>query len=178
MDIAGHAEALLRSAGYVTRREYYAGGTLAFEDDAVIGFLFTFDSGIELLETYDGREAVALATNTPALLAAGEKAWNVYSVFLTAEECKSQTERRLLRIEENLKRTRKIARASVTSARALQAALLPLLPLVARSEWNHSDYVERLEKKIANASDRRIAKAFFGPASTDEIAGMLQGSAV
>jgi hypothetical protein len=174
-DITAQAEAILKTAGYGTwQRHERAEITLGFEDESSIGFLYVFDTANALLSTYKSREEATLAAYTSALRSAGDKAWNVYSVFLTAEESKPDVERRVLRIEENLRRTRKIARASVRSERALEVALLPLLPLIARRESKPSDYSDRLERKIANANGRAVARAFFGAASSDEIARMLQ----
>lgn len=176
-DIMAQAEAMLKAAGYATwRRNERNETSLVLEDPSSIGFLYVFDTADALLRSYKLREEATLSAYASALRSAGDKAWNVYSVFLTAEECKADVERRVLRIEENLRRTRKIARASVTSERALEVALLPLLPLIARRESKLSDYSDRLERKIANVNGPAVARAFFGSASSDEVARMLQGA--
>jgi outer membrane protein TolC len=68
---------------------------------------------------------VVLSRHTAALRAAGAKAWNVYSVFLIAEQVSSR-QRAIERIEEDYALTRKIARVGVRTPDDLERALLPL----------------------------------------------------
>ena len=177
IDILSQAEVLLKAAGYRTWRSLQGADiNVGFEDGSSIGFLYVFDTAAALLDTYESREETTLATYSSSLGQARAKALNVYSVFITSDDPGTDIQRRVLRVEENLHRTRKIARASVTSQRALEVALLPLLPIIARTQSKQSDYQERLANKITKAAGKPISQAFFGPASGEEIATMLQDS--
>src|SRR5436853_7183694 len=113
MDIETQAEMLLRQAGYETWPS--KGGPvpcICFENEAVAGFIHIFATSDELLGGWREAQESALARHTPALRVAGEKAWNIYSVFVAAEAGTIRT-RDIERIEEDFTRTRKIARAGL-----------------------------------------------------------------
>jgi hypothetical protein len=113
MDIPTQAEIVLRDALYETWP--WSGGpvpTICFEDPTLVGFLHIFPSAESLLKGWEKAQESALGRHAVALRSAGNKAWNVYSVFL-AEKGGPELNRRFERIEEDFSLARKIARANI-----------------------------------------------------------------
>jgi hypothetical protein len=101
-----------------------------------------------MVEGWRETEATMLARYAAQFRAAGDKAWNVYSVFIT-EARASEGERREVRwIEEDLERTRKITGTSVVTREEVVKALLPLLPIVAKPLLAPEDSRQRLLRRI------------------------------
>ena len=120
-----------------------------FEDDAVMGFAILFDDAATLLTGWRDTEAAFLRQNGERIRLAGDKAWNVYSVFLTTATANGADSRIIRLIEEDLERTRKIAAAAVTHREALVGALLPLLPLQQQPILERADVAERFRRRVA-----------------------------
>ena len=115
MDIPTQVEIVLRDAQYDTWVSTSTSSpVICFENAALMGFAHVFDSALALLDEWEARQEHVLARHAAALRAAGIKAWNVYSLLLTAESAPDQT-RAIERIEEDFKLTRKIARAKAVS---------------------------------------------------------------
>ena len=70
--------------------------TVGFEDEATMGFVSAFDSPRQMVDGWREVEATMLARYAPQFREAGDKAWNVYSVFVT-EARASEEERREVR---------------------------------------------------------------------------------
>src|SRR5690348_116696 len=114
INLLGTLHAVLIDAGYSTRIESSGhGDVLCFEDDAVIGFVSLFEQPDELIGGWLLRETALLSQFAPRLQAAGEKAWNVYCVFLCESPATDVQTRLIGWIEENLFRTRKIAACNI-----------------------------------------------------------------
>lgn len=166
IEIRPLADVLLREAGYQTWfLNSSTFSTLCFEDDAAMGFLFVFDTVEQLLREYLSRENDLLAFNATNLRRAGAKAWNVYSIFLTAEGGPAQVQRSVSKIDEGLKRTRKISRCAVDSEGALRNALYPLLPIYSHPQLKDADYKARLERRVGALVGPKVATAFFSDVS-------------
>jgi hypothetical protein len=172
MDIGMQAEVVLRQAGYETW-PWLSGPTPAvcFENEAVVGFLHAFDTGEALLAGWRGAQDAALARYAPALRIAGDKAWNVYSVFLTSG-ASPELKREIEMIEEDFSMTRKIAHAGIQSAADLTRALLPLLPLISQPTIMDADYDARLRDRLKDVPFDAIT-AFLGPIEPAEVARIL-----
>lgn len=172
MDIRFQTEILLREAGYDTWT--WAGETSAvacFESAALIGFVHVFLTAAELLARWQEMQTATLSRHGPALRAAGAKAWNVYSVFLTAEQASDQ-QRAVERIEEDFAMTRKIARAGVRTQDDLERTLLPLTALRAQPLISDTDFEDRLRARLKDVPPSALA-AFLGTTSPEEVARML-----
>jgi hypothetical protein len=123
MDTATQAEIVLRRAGYDTWSWTGASPAVTcFENAAVIGFLHVFESADDLLARRESAQQTVLSRHATALRAAGAKAWNVYSILLTADQSPSQ-QRAVERIEEDFTLTRKIARVAVRTPARLNAGI-------------------------------------------------------
>lgn len=172
MDIASQAEIALRGAGYETWP--WTGVSPAvtyFENAALVGFVHVFSSADELLEGWEAVQQAVLSRHSAALRAAGAKAWNVYSVFLTDEQSPTQ-QRAVERIEENFALTRKIARAGVRTQEDLERALLPLTAIKAQPIPSDTDFQDRLRARLKDVSPD-VLVAFLGAASAEEVAKIL-----
>lgn len=172
MDIATQTEIILRGAGYETWP--WTGVTppiVCFENAALIGFVHVFSSADELLARWEASQQAVLSRHSASLRAAGAKAWNVYSVFLTAEQTIIQ-QRAVERIEENFSLTRKIARAGIRTHDDAERALLPLTAVKAQPILSDTDFQDRLRARLQDVS-ADVLTAFLGTTSAEEVAKIL-----
>jgi hypothetical protein len=172
MDIETQAEILLREAGYETWP--WGGGpvpVVCFENEAVVGFIHVFGTSDGLLEDWQKAQEVTLARHAPALRLAGEKAWNVYSVFIAGDGPGARM-RDIEQIEEDFRQTRKIARAGVQTGSDLTKVLLPLLPIISQPVIAGTDYQARLQTRLKDVSPEAVA-AFLGPIEAADVARIL-----
>jgi len=173
MDIPTQAEIVLREAQYATWP--WSGGpvpAICFEDRTVIGFLHTFSSAESLLTGWEQAQESALGRHAVALRSAGNKAWNVYSVFL-AERGAAEFSRRIERIEEDFSLARKIARANIQTNADLVRALLPLLRIRAQPTLGDAHYSDRVRARLKDIPARAVT-AFVGAASAADVAHILE----
>lgn len=173
MDITAQAQVFLRNSAFRTR-ELKGDDALRvfFENSSLIGFLYVFESSKDLISNWEKYQATTINKYSAALRRTGNKASNVYSVFLTHDEANAETERRIANIEEDLTQTRKIARAKVRDRDDLRDALLPLLGISVRPVIEDSDFQERLRSKLRDISDEALG-GFLGEASPAEIVQIL-----
>ena len=148
---------------------------MRFEDVSVLGFLYEFSTVANLSQHHRAREQAVLSAHAPLLRAAGRKAWNVYSIFLTAESQNGSAAQSVMSIDEDLSMTRKIARCGITTEGALRAALLPLLPIASQPHISNDDYACRVQAALTSLTDETFSKAFFGPTTSAELLQMLVG---
>lgn len=173
MDIFTQAEILLRDAQYETWTwTGSAGPATCFENAALMGFVHVFDTADTLLCTWRASQQVALARHAATLRAAGVKAWNVYSIFLTPDQDARRT-REIERIEEDFSLTRKIARSSIITTDDIEKALLPLLSLRAKPMLGVSNFETRLRTRLKDIPSEAVT-AFTNNATTPaEVARIL-----
>jgi len=172
MDIATQTEILLRGVGYETWTwTSTTPAVICFENAALIGFVHVFPSANDLLTHWQEAQNAALSRHAPALRAAGAKAWNVYSVFLTAEQIPTQ-QRAVERIEEDFTLTRKIARAGMRTQDDLERTLLPLMPVRAQPLLSETDFEDRLRARLKDVSPD-VLTAFLGTVPAEEVARIL-----
>lgn len=165
-------EAVLREAHYDTWRVKPGEGPLVFENPAVIGFVHVFPSAAALIDSWADVEQTTLRQFATRFRSAGEKAWNVYSIFLS-EVAGSESE--LEKIEENFVLTRKIARSGVATTSEVTASLLPILPLQSVPTLEDGDLEQRLRVQLEGIH----AAAFeflSGEATPADLANLLMGS--
>jgi hypothetical protein len=121
---------------------------VCFEDNSVMGFAMLFDDPSMLLATWRSVETAFLLQHADRIRVAGDKAWNVYAVFLTTATTNAGDIRAIRSIEEDLERTRKIAASGVSQREALVGALLPLLPLQQRPVLEQEDVTARFRRRV------------------------------
>jgi hypothetical protein len=148
-DLSSNIHIVLQNVGYETWDATVDElPTIVFEDDAVMGFVCVFDSPRALRTLWRPTETALLARYAARLRGAGEKAWNVYCVFLTATRPSDDERREIRWIEEDLERTRKVTAAGLLTREDVTNALLPLLPIVSKPVLAHEDPAHRLRRRI------------------------------
>lgn len=149
IDLLSTTQVLLKDAGYTVRLSTIQRETLiCFEDTAVMGFCSTFVSPEELIKKWMAYENEIISRFSANFRAAGEKAWNVYSIFLTDAVATDVDRREIGKIEENLERTRKLAASGISSREELIGVLLPLLSIQFQPKLPDGDITARLKRRI------------------------------
>lgn len=136
----------LEEAGYQTSdrtdRQFY------FEDNSVLGVVFVYENGPALLGSWADDQQGFLTANASKLRGAPNKAWNLYSVFLTPSEAQEAETHQIALIEEDFRATRKIAKANVATNHDATIALLPLLPLQNEVSLGVPDVEKDLKERL------------------------------
>lgn len=167
--LTSQVEILLGNAGYATWPQL--GGTqpvICFEDSTVAGFVHVFANSDALIAGWEIAQNSVLARNAAALRGAGDKAWNIYTVLLTAAPASKEQAALLDAIEENFEATRKIACAGIATPTDVIAALQPLLPIQSQSHIGATDYEARLRAGLSEMPPGTIT-ALLGSASIVEL---------
>lgn len=160
IDVFSAMQGILRDAGFTTSlTSVDRSSVVYFEDNAVVGFGCLFESPAELIAQWKPRETSLLMRSSGRLRAAGEKAWNVYSLFLCASAADSTQRREVCWIEEDLERTRKVAACGISNREELVRALLPVLPLQYQPVIRPEDATVRLERRIHSIAPRASSVA-------------------
>jgi hypothetical protein len=173
MDIASQTEILLRDAGYETW--LWTGPTapvVVFESQTVAGFVHVFADGQALLKTWFEAQRQTLDRHALLLRAAGDKAWNVYAVFLAGTATPDEI-REIERLDEDFALTRKIGRANLQVSDELRTALLPLLPIQSSGMAQASRFEDLLRGRVKNVPEK-VVDAFLGPAKAADVAHMIE----
>ncbi len=170
MEIVTQTEIILREAGYTTFPDD-AVAVVRFECEALIGFLHIFSTAQELLRTWRQVQTRTLERYQPAIRLAGDKAWNIYCLFL-CQDASTELSCQIERIEEDFTLTRKIARSGIKVPADLRWALLPLLPVSSQAAIAEPDYLARLQSRLKEIRPE-VIKAFLGATGPAEVARIL-----
>jgi hypothetical protein len=174
IDILSTVQALLKDAGYSVRLSEIQKSTIVcFEDGALMGFCCVFETPGDLLKKWKYFETEILTRFAPNFRLAGDKAWNVYCVFLCGTEADKTFNREIASIEEDLDRTRKIAAAGVTSREELIRVLFPIMPLQHRPVLPEEDVTARLVRRIGNIAPKARDIALDDKISPAQIVDLL-----
>src|SRR5258708_3273851 len=117
----------------------------------------------------------AVANFQFGLRRAGEKAWNVYAVFLAASNAGYAGSIRISAIEEDLGGTRKIARADILELADVRSAFLPLLPIQAAPRLDAVDMVFEISQRATELPDL-VLKAFLSNVDNAVVVQTLEDS--
>lgn len=128
-DLLVQLRELLESAGFTTFRPGPASQILHFEDISLMGQVHVLESAAAIVDSWERLQDEFLRQNASRFLRDATKAWNLYTVLLTAQPADEHMSAGLFKIEEDFRGTRKIARAGVASRDDVSAALAPVLPL-------------------------------------------------
>jgi hypothetical protein len=116
----------------LTRYEYQlstnGNNGFEFEDSTLLGFVVNAPSE-EILARWQDYQAAFLERNARRLRNSALKSWNLYSVFLASDQPPTNSRKKWLDIEEDLRATRKIAQANLLSTRDVERALYPFIPI-------------------------------------------------
>jgi hypothetical protein len=166
---------ILEESGYTVRLfRQQSLDVLRFEDDSLMGCIFDFPNPTALLSSWRDAEDGFLRANANRFRLAGEKAWNVYCVFLTALDDDERKRREIKRIEEDLNRTRKLAIAGVSNKQLLTDALLPLLSLQQKPVLETENYEERLRRRLARTISPLVENAAERSSNPEDVAKILR----
>lgn len=157
MEIIDATEGLLTGIGFTVLRSSVKGReVLIFEDDSVIGFVFSYSSAQSLIAGWGRDSEAAVSAHQLALRRAGQKAWNTYVVLLASGEASHAETAALAAIEEDLIGTRKIARSGMKDTSDVEAALLPLLPLQSAPRLDAVDMVLEIRQRATELPPRAV----------------------
>jgi len=165
-------EALLSKAGYRIAQNSAVPSSITLEDDSLFGFVVEYPSISSLREGWRKAERAFLSLHAPSLRQAAQKAWNCYSVHLTADTGSESEIRSLLAIEEDFKSTRKIVRAALSSRKDLVHALAPLLPLENLIAPDRQSLPPDLKGRLHEWPPAAV-EALAGDVSVDELVTLL-----
>ena len=175
-DLKSSLQVVLQDAGYetwlVSLDDLEA---IGFEDDAAMGFAYVFEDASTMLTRWRELETKLLTRHALSLQKAGEKTWNIYSVFLCAELASPDQLREVRWIEEDLERTRKITGCGLASTSDVVTTLLPLLPLQYQPSLDSEDFdlTQRLLKRIGNIAPAATHAALDAKVSPSEVVRLL-----
>lgn len=149
IDVLSTLQVVLREAGFsIGLTSIDRPPIVCFEDDILLGFACIFDDPTGLLERWKISEMALLKRYATTIRTAGEKAWNVYFLFLCAAAADPIQSRQVRWVEEDLERTRKVAACGLASREDLLRALLPVLPLQYQPVLRAEDVADRLQTRI------------------------------
>jgi hypothetical protein len=178
IDVLSTMQVVLREAGFTTRlASIDRSSIVCFEDDVLTGFGCVFEDPGSLLRRWKATEMSLLTHYAPSLRAAGEKAWNVYCVFLCSLAADPDQNRQVHWIEEDLDRTRKVAACGLASREDLVRALMPILPLQYQPVLRQEDVTERLRTRIRTISPSASDIVLDESVSLAEVVRFLGGPA-
>jgi hypothetical protein len=175
-DLKSQLQIILQDAGYDTWLGVIDDLELVgFEDDTVMGFACLFNDVEGMLGRWRSIETRLLTNNAPSLHRAGDKSWNLYSVFLSQAIANDAQSREIRWIEEDLERTRKLAACGVVDQSTLVTALLPLLPLQSQPSLDREDFdvTQRLIRRIGTIAPPAASVALDPKVSVGEVIRLL-----
>jgi len=176
IDVLSTMQGVLREAGFTTRLiSVDRFPIVCFEDDDLMGFGCVFEDPSDLLARWKATETSLLTRHAASLRAAGDKAWNVYCVFLCGPAADSILNRQVRWIEEDLERTRKITGCGLASRDDLVQALLPVLPLRNQPVLQEDDVTARLQRRISTIAPRAAAIVLDRGTPAAEVVRLLGG---
>lgn len=174
IDLLSATQVLLRDAGYTVRLSEIQKSPLAsFEDGTVIGFCSVFEQPTEIINKWRAQETEILTRFAPNFRAGGEKAWNVYCIFLCGVAPSKTEAREIAWVEEDLNRTRKIAASGIGARDELVRVLLPVLPIQYQPRLVENDVAQRLEARIGEIAPKARAAALDPSVSPEEVVRLL-----
>lgn len=145
---------------------------LAFENATVLGFVLAYQTVDELIGRWkpDG-DRVAMK-HRKSLLAARDKAWNVYLILLAQERASFGQALALGLIEEDLEAMRKITKAGVSTTEDVRTALLPLLPFRAAPVLDPIDMRLEIQSRASDV-DPQVLAAFLSSSADETVVMQL-----
>jgi hypothetical protein len=174
MNIVDECRSMLEAAGYRTALSDSSQHTCYFEDESVLGAVFVHSSLDELLDDWEKRQDRFLGTHSGRLRTDPVKAWNIYTIHLTADPDTRGNASRLFEIEQDFRGTRKIVRTGVNARSTIKEAILPLLGLQHRVTLSRSNLVGRLRERLA-LSGKTLVRVLDEVSDADIAAELMEG---
>lgn len=175
IDLLSISHGLLREQGYRTRIIGIGqSSAIAFEDSSVLGFVYSFSSAADLLADWKSVERAFLEFNAFRFRRSGEKAWNVYSVFLCADRAEADVMRQVHWIEEDLTYTRKLAGVGLDLRQDVVDILLPLLQMQQRPYLQTDSFESRLRRRVQAFAGDAVESLLNNSAAPEDVARVLR----
>jgi len=171
MNIIDECRTALEAAGYRTTLGDGSPSTCFFEDESVLGAVFLHPTADALLERWEKHQDHFLGSHSGRLRTDPVKAWNIYTIHLTADMGIAANASRLFEIEQDFRGTRKIVRIGIVGRSDIKEALLPLLGLQHRLTLSRSNLLVRLRDRLA-MSDKALVH-LLDDVQDAEVAGEL-----
>lgn len=166
MNIVDECRSVLESGGYRTALSAASADVCHFEDDSILGAVCVHASVTALLECWQVLQDSFLGTNSTSLRHDAVKAWNVYTIHLTADVGSGSEVNQAFNIEHDLRGTRKIVRTGVGKRSDVLDALLPLLGVQHRLTVSQQNATERVRERLAVCSNVLVRVLDGGDATT------------
>jgi hypothetical protein len=174
IDVLSTMQVVLREAGFATRlASLDRSPIVCFEDDVLTGFGRVFEDPESLLTHWKAAEMSFLKLFASSFRSAGDKAWNVYCIFLCRRAADSAQNRQVRWVEEDLNRTRKVAACGLGSRDDLVRILLPILPLQHQPVLRAEDLTKRLLTRIHAIAPKASAVVLDESVSPAEVVRLL-----
>lgn len=148
MNILNEVRNILERNNYKTIQRDSKKDIIYFEDSSLIGFVSVHDTVKMIIEQWEYLQDTFLKENMTTLSDGKEKAWNIYSVYLTREKMDPTHKSKVNSIEENFRGTRKIISHNLITRTDLERALWVLLPIQKVVKMQFKDSKTRLRDKI------------------------------
>ncbi|MFY9730743.1 MAG: hypothetical protein WAK24_09050 [Candidatus Acidiferrales bacterium] len=171
MNTLAEARRLLESSKYRTFPAD-SNDVFYFEDSSLLGFVWIASSPDVLLEQWRRLQDSFLREKDLQLRQSKDKSWNAYSVLLTEPDVSGDRANEFLKIEEDFRGTRKIAKAGLHTISQVTRALLPLLAIQNLVELERDDSKERLRSRLSRLSPR-LLEAFLEQEKSEEAGRMI-----
>jgi hypothetical protein len=163
IDLLEESHRLLNASNILTNViDTPRGKVLAFEGVTALGFIIPYSGAAGLLESWSADAAALISEHQLSFRRAQAKAWNAYTVFLSAGPANYGEQVALNVIEEDLTGTRKIARAGIGDVEQLRTALLPLLPIQTAPSLGAVDMPAEIRLRTTELPERAIEAYLSG----------------
>lgn len=149
MNILEEVRSLLEQAEYRTKSTPEQETICYFEDSNLLGLIVVYETVSSLIDNWEGVQDTFLKSSSSQIKKDPRKAWNAYSIHMSAQDADEASVQELERIEEDFRGTRKITAASVKSRSDVRQALLPLLPIQNLMSLTNRGDMERIQNRIA-----------------------------
>ena len=168
MNILETAMSILSESDFDIRQQSDLTDSFQFENETIMGLFSNYSTVDEMLESWFLRQSDFLNKYAPIFRKSGEKAWNIYTVYATSDECSFEKLAQLNAIEENFDSTRKIARTGLVTANDIKTILLPILPIQSLIRVAETDIISELKSRLD--LDDKAKEALLGTSSAREFA--------
>ena len=154
MRILEEARNILESNGYFVSP--VSETTLEFEDETLVGFVCEAPLA-EILESWSVKQDQFIRDKAASLRKSALKSWNLYSVFLTSEVADEEATKRVARIEEDFRATRKVVLTGITTSTDVTHALYPFIPMQNVVGLSADDLKQKLRARLSMLPQEAVA---------------------
>lgn len=148
MNILLDARNILEKEGFRTKVLDTSDDLIYFEDEWQMGFIKTYTKLESILENWEHDQDEFLQNNAAQIIEGNDKAWNIYSVFLTSDSISPSIRSHLQDLEEDFRASRKIVGSDIKTQQDLVQVLLPLLKIQSHITLKEEDPMKRIMDRL------------------------------